>query len=104
MQTKLLSSPGATRPRSSISIQTQTCLVQGTVKSHASVNKFCQAFSAHRRRSLSSVITCAAAATDAPVQAQGFARGEQWSLHKFGGTCVSAAERIFQAGEVLVQV
>lgn len=33
-----------------------------------------------------------------------FPRGAEWSVHKFGGTCVSAAERISEAAEVLTKV
>jgi hypothetical protein len=33
-----------------------------------------------------------------------FPRGHDWSVHKFGGTCVSAAERISEAAKVVVEV
>lgn len=43
------------------------------------------------------------APTDTSTSIDSFPRGE-WSLHKFGGTCVSDAERIEQAGDILVKV
>ena len=48
----------------------------------------------------------AGAATLAPEAAvrAGFPRGADWAVHKFGGTCVSAAERISEASAVLATV
>lgn len=60
--------------------------------------------SSQRRRSRRSILRSAAPIAEAPVKQQGFPRGDEWALHKFGGTCVSAAERISEAGDVLVQV
>lgn len=34
---------------------------------------------------------------------EGMTRGGQWRVHKFGGTCVSAAERIASAAQLVLQ-
>lgn len=39
---------------------------------------------------------------EAPVDTV-FPRGAVWKVHKFGGTCVSAADRISETGDVVVQ-
>lgn len=47
------------------------------------------------------------AAVDVPPAAPpvaAFPRGAHWAVHKFGGTCVSAAERIREAASVVTQV
>jgi hypothetical protein len=56
-----------------------------------------------RRAPGDAIVSQAVQDTPTAVEAVAFPRG-QWSLHKFGGTCVSTAERIAQAGEVLVKV
>jgi aspartokinase len=33
----------------------------------------------------------------------GCPRGQQWQVHKFGGTCVSAAERILRVAQLAVE-
>ena len=50
-------------------------------------------------------LATSAAAVEAPASAvDAFPRGDEWTIHKFGGTCVSAAERIAEAARVVVGV
>lgn len=49
----------------------------------------------------------AVALAEAPVHTEqtaeaGCPRGHQWQVHKFGGTCVSAAERIQRVAQLIV--
>lgn len=104
MQTQLTVSRGPLRSRNLISSQSrgyQAVVAERLRTAALSSNHY---VSDPNRRSRCAVIGCAATVTEAPPKQQGFIRGDQWSLHKFGGTCVSAAERISHAGDVLVQV
>jgi aspartokinase/homoserine dehydrogenase 1 len=42
------------------------------------------------------------AAATAPTSTTPFPRGPHWEIHKFGGTCVSAAERIREAAAYIL--
>eukprot|EP01025_Chloroclados_australasicus_P044270 TRINITY_DN4789_c0_g2_i8.p1 TRINITY_DN4789_c0_g2~~TRINITY_DN4789_c0_g2_i8.p1 ORF type:complete len:457 (-),score=65.77 TRINITY_DN4789_c0_g2_i8:75-1445(-) len=59
----------------------------------------------HKVKTFSQVKCTAQVTQDTKAQVQeqtsGCPRGEQWSVHKFGGTCVSAAERIQAAAELV---
>lgn len=104
MQTQLTVSRGPLRSRSSISAQSRRYQVAAAGRLRTSAPSSKQSVSDQSRRSRCTVIGCAAPVTEVPPNQQTFIRGDLWSLHKFGGTCVSAAERISHAGDVLVQV
>lgn len=47
-------------------------------------------------------LICGAVATESAQAA--FPRGDAWAIHKFGGTCVSSADRISDTGDVIAKV
>lgn len=103
MQTQLFTNRGLC-PRSSVSVLSRAPLQVISRDKRVAAVTFTKVATDQCRRSRCSVIGCATPLADAPAQQQMFVKGDQWSLHKFGGTCVSAAERISHAGDVLVQV
>ena len=42
-------------------------------------------------------------AADSDSAEEGCNRGKHWQVHKFGGTCVSAAERIAAVAKLVVE-
>jgi aspartokinase/homoserine dehydrogenase 1 len=46
---------------------------------------------------------CSVLMEDKPAVADKFMRGSHWQVHKFGGTCMAAAERIRAAAELILK-
>ncbi len=46
---------------------------------------------------------CSVLMEDKPAVADKFVRGSHWQVHKFGGTCMAAAERIRAAAELILK-
>ncbi|KAI5668926.1 hypothetical protein M9H77_18779 [Catharanthus roseus] len=73
-------------------------------------NPFCSIdFSSHsRRRNLSmnkivASVTSADVLLDEAVEKSQLPKGDMWSIHKFGGTCVGTSDRIRNVAEIIVK-
>ncbi|KAL2467562.1 Bifunctional aspartokinase/homoserine dehydrogenase 2 [Forsythia ovata] len=53
--------------------------------------------------SLSSSVTSADILLDEAVEKTQFPKGDTWSIHKFGGTCVGTSERIRNVADIIVK-
>lgn len=57
--------------------------------------------SAQRQRRVN--VNAVAVQSTPAVKSDGFKRGAHWEVHKFGGTCMAAAERIRAAAELMIK-
>lgn len=63
----------------------------------------CAAISQRARSSRSVHVKAVASQAQATAAGENFKRGAHWQVHKFGGTCMAAAERIRAAVELIVK-
>nr|XP_043614760.1 bifunctional aspartokinase/homoserine dehydrogenase, chloroplastic-like [Erigeron canadensis]XP_043614761.1 bifunctional aspartokinase/homoserine dehydrogenase, chloroplastic-like [Erigeron canadensis] len=101
LYSQLSAHDAATETKSMICLSNATPFVQRSLSYKAGISSHLERRGAHNFK-VSASVTTDVPASEAPAKSP-IIKGDTWSIHKFGGTCVGTSERIQNVANIVIE-